>query len=110
MRTFTGKTYDYRNADWEAVRCKFTELYHTNKIESSNPQVLLDKLIEVLRQTEEQSFQLKAKRYSNKNQWDSKKIQKLAHKKRSLFVQFKRNNSNDTQIEYKRAIKRLKKR
>ena len=60
-----GKTYDYRRAGWEAVRYKFTKLYQSNKIVSSSPQDLLDNLLDVLRQTEKQSFKLKSKRYSN---------------------------------------------
>lgn len=67
-------SYDYRNADWEKVRCTFKEIHSLNKIDLDNPQELLNNLIFVIKETEKQSFVLKPKRLNLKCQWDSKRI------------------------------------
>ena len=108
MNSFV-QTYDYSKVDWDLVRATFHEKSKMINLESSSAQETLNHILSSIRETEESCMKIKSNRNrKSQNYWDNNKIHKLSEQKRKAFIQFKRDNSDQSYALYKKSCKKVK--
>ena len=78
-------------------------------LESSSAQETLNHILSSIRETEESCMKIKSNRNrKSQNYWDNNKIHKLSDQKPKAFIQFKRDNSDQSYALYEKSCKKVK--